>query len=282
MLLNFRVTHQRLILTTDLRRGCKSPVRDSNNYLELSFDFNSSEWGSLQKYCILTVDGGNYEFNLEDGNIILTNQFTSYSSFIVSCYGVDTTDDVLVTTNQYKVYLGRSGYTEDISPYEPIPSVDVVTDLYETKAERIHTHTVSNITDFPSIPSKLSDLENDSDFIETSDTVGLVKNDGSIDTTQYSTFDGDYTSLSNKPSIPSKTSDLTNDTGFITISSVPTKTSDLTNDSGFITDSALTGMLTGNDIVDDLTTGGSNKVLSAEQGKQLASQIGDAINYINE
>ena len=47
--------------------------------------------------------------------------------------------------------------------------------------------------------------------INKSNTVGLVKNDGSIDTTNYSTFDGNYNSLSNKPSIPTKTSDLTND-----------------------------------------------------------------------
>ena len=35
------------------------------------------------------------------------------------------------------------------------------------------------------IPNKLSDLTNDSDFIETSSTSGLVKNDGTIDTTTY-------------------------------------------------------------------------------------------------
>lgn len=50
-----------------------------------------------------------------------------------------------------------------------------------------HTHTVSNITDFPTIPSKISDLTNDSDFIEKSNTSGLVKNDGSIDTNTYLT-----------------------------------------------------------------------------------------------
>ena len=66
--------------------------------------------------------------------------------------------------------------------------------------------------------------------ISKSSTVGLVKNDGSIDTTSYSTFNGNYNSLSNKPSIPSKTSDLSNDSGFITSSSLPTKTSDLIND----------------------------------------------------
>ena len=63
----------------------------------------------------------------------------------------------------------------------------------------------------PTIPSKTSDLTNDSGFITSSDI----------------------------PAIPSKTSDLTNDSGFITSADVPTKTSDLTNDSGFITSSDI-------------------------------------------
>lgn len=54
------------------------------------------------------------------------------------------------------------------------------------------------------IPTKTSELENDSNFATTSD-------------------------------IPTKTSQLTNDSGFINSSALPTKTSDLTNDSGFIT-----------------------------------------------
>lgn len=65
-----------------------------------------------------------------------------------------------------------------------------------------------------SIPTKISDLTNDSNFIETSQTSGLIKNDGTIDTTSYSTFSGNYNDLSNKPTIPTNTSDLTNDSEF--------------------------------------------------------------------
>ena len=60
-----------------------------------------------------------------------------------------------------------------------------------------------DLTDKPTIPSKISDLTNDSDFIETSSTSGLIKNDGTIDTTSYSTFSGSYNDLTNKPTIPS-------------------------------------------------------------------------------
>ena len=54
------------------------------------------------------------------------------------------------------------------------------------------------------VPTKTSDLTNDSNFATTSD-------------------------------IPTKTSDLTNDSNFAITSDIPTKTSQLTNDSGFIT-----------------------------------------------
>ena len=53
----------------------------------------------------------------------------------------------------------------------------------------------------PTIPTKISDLTNDSDFIEKSSTSGLIKNDGSVDTNAYIT----------STSLPTKTSDLQND-----------------------------------------------------------------------
>lgn len=62
----------------------------------------------------------------------------------------------------------------------------------------------------PTIPTKISDLTNDSDFVEKSSTSGLLKNDGTVDTTSYSTFNGSYTNLTNKPSYtPTVTSSTT-------------------------------------------------------------------------
>lgn len=150
----------------------------------------------------------------------------------------------------------------------------------------------NNLSNTPVIPSKTSDLTNDSGFL-TTEVDGSTTNELQVlslsNDTIYLTsggyvvlpagFDGDYSSLTNTPSIPSKTSDLTNDSGFITaevdgstsnelqllsisndtiylsdggfvklpagfdgayssltgVPSLPTKTSDLTNDSGFIT-----------------------------------------------
>ena len=60
--------------------------------------------------------------------------------------------------------------------------------------------------DSSDIPTKTSDLTNDSNYISTSSTSGLIKNDGTIDTTSYSTFSGSYNDLTNKPTIPSASS----------------------------------------------------------------------------
>ena len=59
-----------------------------------------------------------------------------------------------------------------------------------------------DLTNKPTIPSAVSDLTNDLDFVESSDLAAVATS-------------GDYSDLSNKPSIPSKTSDLTNDSNFV-------------------------------------------------------------------
>ena len=52
--------------------------------------------------------------------------------------------------------------------------------------------------------------------------------------------------------------------------------------SAYITSSAITGMLTTSDVVDNLTSTSSTAPLSAKQGKVLNDLIGQAITYINQ
>lgn len=110
--------------------------------------------------------------------------------------------------------------------------------------------TLENLTRFLSnvrniIPTKTSQLKNDSDF--------AVKNEIPIKTSQlendnnYATKSEipDISNLVEKSELPTKTSELENDSGFITTSEIPTdyakqsdiptKTSELTNDSNFLT-----------------------------------------------
>ena len=69
----------------------------------------------------------------------------------------------------------------------------VITGALNNKADTSSLSTVAtsgsynDLSNKPNIPTAISDLTNDSDFIETSSTTGLIKNDGSIDTNTYLT-----------------------------------------------------------------------------------------------
>ena len=134
------------------------------------------------------------------------------------------------------------------------------------------------------VPTKTSELTNDSNFVSDANYVHTDNNFTTAEKTKLNGIasgaevnvqsDWNVTNTSsdafikNKPSIPSKTSDLTNDSGFITsvpVTSVnsktgavvlaasdvgalsdstviPTKTSELTNDSGFLTSVPVTSV----------------------------------------
>lgn len=101
------------------------------------------------------------------------------------------------------------------------------------KASSSHTHTKSQITDFPTIPSKVSQLTNDSGFITgvswanvTGKPSTFTPSSHTHTKSQITDFpslatvatSGSYNDLSNKPTIPTDTNQLTNGAGFITSS----------------------------------------------------------------
>jgi hypothetical protein len=143
------------------------------------------------------VDGGEVGINSEiDGSeigVVMTVSENNYNNLSnkpsingVTLVGDKTTADLLIDIGVTSVN-GMDG--------------DVVLDASDVGA----------LPDDTFIPSKTSDINNDSGYITFNDI----------------------------PPIPSKTSDLQNDSGYITSASVPTKVSELTNDSGYITSSAL-------------------------------------------
>ena len=79
------------------------------------------------------------------------------------------------------------------------------------------------------VPTKTSQLENDSGFITASDIPTIPT------ATSQLTNDSGFITSSDIPTIPTKTSELTNDSGFITQTAIPTKVSQLANDRGFTT-----------------------------------------------
>ena len=157
-----------------------------------------------------------------------------------------------------------------------IPTVNDATLTIQKNGTTVTTFTANsaqNATANISVPTKVSDLTNDLNFVEETDLANVA-------------FSGAYADITGTPYIPTKTSDLTNDSDFasdanyvhtdnnfttalknklngiatgaeVNVQSdwdvadtssdafiknkpaIPTKTSDLTNDSGFITSAAL-------------------------------------------
>lgn len=158
--------------------------------------------------------------------------------------------------------------------------------LLEGKANSVHSHVVSDITDFPTIPTKTSQLINDSGFLTGSN--GLITSVSWSDITSKPSFSdiaisGSYNDLVDTPTIPTKTSELTNDSGYITSVSwnditnkpnfstvatsgsytdlsntptIPTKVSQLENDMGFGTGGDTSDCVhkTGNETISGIKT----------------------------
>lgn len=162
--------------------------------------------GNVDTYTITYNDNTTYSFSVtngvdgDDGRGIVSIMKTS-SSGLVDTYTITYSDN---TTSSFTVTNGSDATVTVDSALNGTSTNPVQNKVINTalngKANTSHTHTKSEITDFPTIPSKTSDLTNDNNFISTSNTSGLIRNDGTIDTTQYSTFGGNYADLTNKPS----------------------------------------------------------------------------------
>ena len=124
------------------------------------------------------------------------------------------------TTTYYGITKLSDSVTSTSTSLSATPnSVKQAYDLANSKADAVHTHITTDITDFPSlstvatsgsytdlsnkpsIPSSSSDLSDGSSLIKTSNTSGLIKNDGTIDTNSYSTTTHTHGNLNNNGTI---------------------------------------------------------------------------------
>ena len=188
-----------------------------------------------------------YYWDTATQDIILDYDNSVDPSNIVTSWSTPLRDDKVPSEKLVKETIDNSGggsSVDIVTDWEQtlsdskVASEKLVKDTIDTKANATHTHTVSQVTDFPNIPSKVSDLTNDSGFITSSSLptkVSDLNNDSGFITSS---------------SLPTKVSDLTNDSGFITSSSLPTKISDLTNDSNFIETSNTAGLIKNDGTID--------------------------------
>lgn len=129
---------------------------------------------------------------------------------------------------------------------------------------------VDIVTAWESTPSdsKVASEKLTKDTLDTkiakSSTTGLVKNDGTIDTSAYITS----SALSNYIQ-KSSTSGLVKNNG-----TIDTNT--------YLTSSAIANMLTSSDVVDNLTSTSANAPLSAKQGKVLKDYVDTLVGNIEE
>jgi F0F1-type ATP synthase membrane subunit b/b' len=167
------------------------------------------------------------------------------------------------------------------------------------------TDTTSNayIKNKPTIPTKTSQLSNDSGYL-TSVAWSAVTGKPTFSTVATS---GSYSDLNDKPTIPSKTSQLSNDSGYLTSVSwgtvsnkptfstvatsgsyadlsdkptIPTKTSQLSNDSGYLTSvawSAVTGKPTFASVA---TTGNYSDLIGTPTVPTKTSQLSNDSGYL--
>lgn len=244
-----------------------SKEKQSNKVTSLSSSSTHAQYPSAKAVydAIQLVDGGDSGLDVEN-------------------FYIDTTNDeiVIVSGSSGSGGSGGSGGGSDVivdsswisDSTNPIQS-KLIKSALDGKASSTHTHTKSQITDFPTIPSKTSELTNDSGFltshqsltnyVQKSQTAGLIKNDGSIDTSTYLTTHQSLTNYVQK----SQTAGLIKNDGSIDTSTYLTS------------HQSLSGYLQTSDVIDNLSSTSTTAPLSAKQGKMLDEKIGNILTIIN-
>ena len=119
----------------------------------------------------------------------------------------------LVNAKADKIELFSGSYN-DLTNKPTIPTVNNATLTIQKNGTSVATFSANSSTNATAninVPTKVSELENDSGFTKNTGTVTSVK----VGNTSYSPTSG-VVALPGYPSIPTKTSQLTNDSGYLT------------------------------------------------------------------
>lgn len=123
-------------------------------------------------------------------------------------------DGAIATTTYYGVTSLSSSTSSTSETVSATPkAVKTAYDLANGKADAVHTHTKSDITDFPTIPTKVSDLTNDSGFITSeTDPVFTASDAYGISSSDITAWNGKSTvSINRKTSSGTNIADITID-----------------------------------------------------------------------
>lgn len=189
------------------------------NIQECEFVF-SSEYEGLTKMAIFSNEENSFQTIITNETCIIPAEILQTEGTIgLGVYGYEVNGDNLVKRYSPKpVFFNVELGSYQLAQEAVDPSADIIAQILaqlETLSNDISTiqgqieiinDTIPTLATKDEIPTKVSELENDSNYVTESQ-------------------------------LPTKTSDLDNDSGFITQADVPSKTSQLENDSGFITKS---------------------------------------------
>jgi hypothetical protein len=118
-------------------------------------------------------------------------------------------------------------------PSEYITEEELAAELAQ-KSDIDHIHKYEEITGVPTIPTKVSELENDNGYLSAIPTEYITEDELAVELAKKS--DGGhvhkYEEITNVPTIPTKVSELENDSGYLT--TVP---------SGYVTEEQYNGLL---------------------------------------
>ena len=121
-------------------------VNKSHNYLKFCFDF-SSEWDTtIKEYLICKDSKGAYQFDVNDGVVIIPFPLIAEKQLFITLYGVYP-DRSRITTNEVPLKLVHSGYTREISSIDGESAEDVISrfDFELEHIQEVMSHMVDNI-----------------------------------------------------------------------------------------------------------------------------------------
>lgn len=156
-----------------------------------------------------------------------TSELTNDSNFLTTV-STDSVKTALGISDEGSLskYLTEQGTFAEL-PTQPDVSnfitkdVDNLTNYTKTTdlSEVAKSGNYSDLTGAPTVPTKVSELQNDSNFI-TKDVNNLTNYTKTTDLSAVAKS-GSYSDLTETPTIPTKVSELQNDSNFITESSIP-------------------------------------------------------------
>ena len=179
MELEFEVSNQSLVRTDSV-----GVVNQSVNYLSCVFTFKTTDWSGFNKYVLFKSESGeNYCYSLGtecEVECTVPAKVLEHDLFRLTLFGLK--DEERITTNLVTVKLVRSGFSTSIQSYEGDGTGDIFSDWVELL----------------------------SDYILKSDTPGLVKNDGTIDTRSFALSTHNHGAMGNSGTINNTANEVNN------------------------------------------------------------------------